>query len=280
MKAGDYGDAWNWTCASPPKAPRPWRPRLSCPLDSLLPPTSTSPSSQTPKTNLLFLFLHNLSFIPSLYFWELPFLFLLPHFFFSLPSPNPNQPQLLHFPTSNPPFLAPKDSFPQLLSSLNFSFGKSFLPLSTNSAKFGQIRKKCERSGVRDKRGGDAAHPSAFGQEEDPRVFTRPHPAVTERGNLLALSRHYRRLRRGFFSFFSRDFFYHGQAIKQFVSTPRNKHPSRFSPAQHFYSRCPEGERYYLHNNGEALYFVYCEPSVPNCSQLSQMFVLALWLIL
>jgi hypothetical protein len=204
-----------------------------------------------------------------------PTLLLLPALAKPQPTPTPPLPHLF-FRFSNPPFLVPKDSFPQLLSSLNFSFGKSFLPLSTNSAKFGQIRKKCERSGVRDKRGGDAAHPSAFGQEEDPRVFTRPHPAVTERGNLLALSRHYRRLRRGFFSFFSRDFFYHGQAIKQFVSTPRNKHPSRFSPAQHFYSRCPEGERYYLHNNGEALYFVYCEPSVPNCSQLSQMFVLAL----
>ncbi len=55
---------------------------------------------------------------------------------------NPNSstsPPLFRF--SNPPFLAPKDSFPQLLSSLNFSFRKSFLPLPTNSTKFGQIRK-------------------------------------------------------------------------------------------------------------------------------------------
>lgn len=192
MKAGDYGDAWNWTCASQPKARHPWRPRLFCPLDSLFPPPlqrrllpkhpkrTCSSSSYT---------IYRL-FLPSTS-GSFPFLFLLPHFFFSLPSPNPNQPQLLHFPTSFSASLILRSSSLRKTHSLNFFPRWISLSENLSSDKLRQIRtnsQKCERSGVREKRGGDGAHPSAFGQEEDPRVFTRPHPAaVTERGNLLFL---------------------------------------------------------------------------------------------
>jgi hypothetical protein len=151
MKAGDYGDAWNWTCASPPKAPRPWCPRLSFPLDSLLPPAplqrrllpkhpkQTCSSSSSSSSYTIYRF-----FLPS-----------TSGSFLSFSSPwsrqtptNPNSstsPPLFRF--SNPPFLAPKDSFPQLLSSLNFSFrnlSSHCRQTPPNSDKFAKVRTQWE----------------------------------------------------------------------------------------------------------------------------------------
>ncbi len=158
----------------------------SPPLQSrLLPkhpkPTSSSSSSSSSYTIYSF-FLPSTS--ESFLSFSSPTLLLLPAFSKPQPTPTPRLTQL--FSTS----LILHSSL-QKTRSLNFflhwiSLSKIFPPTVDKLREIRTNSQKCECSGVREKRG-DGAHPSTFGQEEDPRVFTRPHHAVTERGNLLLL---------------------------------------------------------------------------------------------
>jgi hypothetical protein len=190
MKAGDYGDAWNWTCASPPKAPRPWCPRLSFALDSLLPPPPFNvaffPNTQNkpalpllpppPPTQF------TVSSFPLLLGASLPF--LLPGLAKPQPTPTPRLPHLFSASLILRSWL-------QKTRSLNFflhwiSLSEIFPPTVDKLRQIRTNSQKCERSrSSRETRRWRT--PVRVRPGRRPRVFTRPHPAVTERGNFLFL---------------------------------------------------------------------------------------------